>query len=53
MDTAIILVVIVRMMRDYQQTIDALQVRVAELEAAQRSSNGVVAQSEVKDATPA
>jgi type II secretory pathway component PulJ len=53
MDSALILVTIVRMMRDYQQTIDALQARVAELEAAQRSNNGVARPAEVADATPA
>jgi prefoldin subunit 5 len=53
MDAALVLVAIVRMMRDYQETIDALQARVTELEAAQRSTNRVATPAEVKDATPA
>jgi prefoldin subunit 5 len=52
MDPALVLVTIIRMMRDYQQTIDALQARVAELEAAQRSNNGVVTPVEVASGTP-
>jgi hypothetical protein len=53
MDAVLVLVAIVRMMRDYQQTIDALTARVAELEAAQRSGNGIATPAEIKDATPA
>ena len=57
MDPTVAYVTTLRMMRDYQQTIDSLLARIAELEAqvqAQQHINGVVhAPEEAKDAAQA
>lgn len=49
MDPAFVLVITLRVMRDYQQTIDSLLARIAELEAQQRANGVVPTAQEVPD----
>lgn len=52
MDPTLVLITTLRVMRDYQQTIDSLLARIAELEAQQRANGVVRTTQEVPDGIP-